>query len=183
MKLLTVSQMRLVEQQADASSLSYAEMMENAGRCLSEIIEDEYGYLSEQGILALVGKGNNGGDALVALTHLAENGWRCSAYLAADRSDDPLVARLLAAGCKLIHAGDDPDPQSLADALASHPLFLDGLLGTGIQLPLRGKLQAILSTLQLLLSNLDSPPVIIAVDCPSGLDCDTGATAPRNPPS
>ena len=177
MKLLTTSQMRLVEQQADASGLSYAEMMENAGGGLADIIEEEYGYLSEEGILALVGKGNNGGDALVALTYLAENGWRCTAYLAADRPNDPLVTRFRTAGGEILLSGQGTDSELLPNALASHALLLDGLLGTGFQLPLRGALQSLLSNLQSLISNLEPPPTIIAVDCPSGLDCDTGEVA------
>ncbi|GAB4578020.1 MAG: bifunctional ADP-dependent NAD(P)H-hydrate dehydratase/NAD(P)H-hydrate epimerase [Anaerolineales bacterium] len=179
MKLLTTSQMRAVEQQADASGLSYAEMMENAGRGLAEIIANEFGYLSDEGILALVGKGNNGGDALVALTYLAEKDWRCTAYLAAERPNDPLVARLRAAGGEILLSGQGTDADLLPNALASHPLLLDGLLGTGFQLPLRGTLQSHLSKLQSLISNLETPPTIIAVDCPSGLDCDTGEVAPE----
>lgn len=181
MKLLTTSQMRTVEQQADASGLSYAEMMENAGRGLAEIIENEYGFLSEQGILALVGKGNNGGDALVALTYLAENDWPCTAYLAADRPNDPLVARLRAAGGNISGGGADAD--LLPNALASHALLLDGLLGTGFQLPLRGSLQALLARVQALMDALEDPPILIAVDCPSGLDCDTGEVAPETLPA
>jgi NAD(P)H-hydrate epimerase len=179
MKLLTTSQMRAVEQQADASGLSYAEMMENAGRGLAEMIENEYGYLSDEGILALVGKGNNGGDALVALTYLAENDWRCTAYLAADRPNDPLVARLRAAGGGILLSGAGTDADLLPNALASHALLLDGLLGTGFQLPLRGSLQKLLTKIQDLLLELESSPSIIAVDCPSGLDCDTGEIAPE----
>ncbi|HNB52377.1 MAG TPA: NAD(P)H-hydrate epimerase, partial [Anaerolineales bacterium] len=179
MKLLTTSQMRAVEQQADASGLSYAEMMENAGRGLAEIIENEYGFLSDEGILALVGKGNNGGDALVALTYLALNDWPCTAYLAADRPDDPLVGRLRAAGGEILLSGAGTEDDLLPNALASHALLLDGLLGTGFQLPLRGSLQTLLTHVQSLMDALEEPPTVIAVDCPSGLDCDTGEVAPE----
>lgn len=183
MKLLTTSQMRAVEQQADASGLSYAEMMQNAGRGLAEIIENEYGYYAAEGILALVGKGNNGGDALVALTNLAENDWRCTAYLAADRPNDPLVARLRAAGGEILLASAGTASELLPDALASHPLLLDGLLGTGFHLPLRGSLQKLLTDVYTLLADFDEPPIIIAVDCPAGLDCDTGEVAPETLPA
>ena len=51
------------------------------------------------GVLGLVGPGNNGGDTLVALTHLAAQDWQARAYLV-DRSSekDPLVERLRQAG-------------------------------------------------------------------------------------
>jgi ADP-dependent NAD(P)H-hydrate dehydratase / NAD(P)H-hydrate epimerase len=181
MKLLTVSQMHAIEQQADASGLSYAQMMENAGRGLAEIIEEEYGYLSDEGILALVGKGNNGGDALVALTHLAKNGWQATAYLATDRPGDDLIAQFQATDGKLISAESEPD--LLPNIIESHSLLLDGLLGTGVTLPLRGNLQSLLSNIQYLISNLDDPPILIAVDCPSGLDCDSGEVAPETLPA
>ena len=38
MKIVTVSQMRAIEKEADAKGVSYAEMMENAGRGLAESI-------------------------------------------------------------------------------------------------------------------------------------------------
>src|SRR5512133_3069289 len=38
MKLVTVAQMRDIEKEADANGLSYAEMMQNAGRGLAEVI-------------------------------------------------------------------------------------------------------------------------------------------------
>ena len=40
MKLVTVAQMREIEMEADANGLPYAEMMENAGRGLAEIVNE-----------------------------------------------------------------------------------------------------------------------------------------------
>ncbi|HNO31538.1 MAG TPA: NAD(P)H-hydrate epimerase, partial [Anaerolineales bacterium] len=80
-KLLTVSQMRAVEKEADAKGVRYTQLMQNAGRSLAEIVHaigNENGW---DAITALVGPGNNGGDALVALTWLAGAGWRTHAYL------------------------------------------------------------------------------------------------------
>ena len=74
MKLVTVAQMRDIEKEADANGLTYAEMMENAGRGLAEIV-NEIAFDDEwEQVLGLVGPGNNGGDTLVALTHLVEEG-------------------------------------------------------------------------------------------------------------
>ena len=60
-KLVTVSEMQAIEKAADAAGHTYATMMEHAGRGLAEIIEETYGYLAEEGILGLIGSGNNGG--------------------------------------------------------------------------------------------------------------------------
>ncbi|MFQ5615728.1 MAG: NAD(P)H-hydrate dehydratase [Anaerolineales bacterium] len=184
MKLVTVTEMIAIEQEADASGLTYDKMMENAGRNLAAVVAEMYSYLSGEGILALVGKGNNGGDALVALTRLAQQGWKTTAYLVADRpSDDPLVDRLTEAGGQLIRAGLGTGHQSLVHEIGSTPLLLDGVLGTGIKLPLRGTAAEVLETVKGHLSKMDSPPIVVAVDCPSGVDCDTGETAPQTLPA
>jgi NAD(P)H-hydrate epimerase len=54
---------------------------------------------------------------------------------------------------------------------------MDGILGTGISLPLRGSAQDVLGLVKKTLSNLEPEPWIVAVDCPSGVDCDSGAAA------
>jgi NAD(P)H-hydrate epimerase len=113
MKLVTVAQMRDIEKEADANGLLYAEMMENAGRGLAEIVneislDDEW-----EDVLGLVGPGNNGGDTLVALTHLAEEGWHARAYVVKRKKKDELVARLLEAGGEVTFAESDKDFSAL----------------------------------------------------------------------
>jgi len=98
MKLVTVAQMREIEKEADANGLPYAEMMENAGRRLAEIV-NEIAFDDEwEEVLGLVGPGNNGGDTLVALTHLVEEGWHARAYVVKRKKKDELVTRFLEAG-------------------------------------------------------------------------------------
>ena len=176
MKLVSVSEMKAIEQQADASGLSYAQMMENAGRGLAEMIYDLIGDESGKEIFGLVGSGNNGGDTLVALAHLARAGWRTRAYCI-KRKTDELAQRLLEAGGEIISAEEDDEFIALATFIESADILLDGLLGTGIKLPLKPEMASVLSVARSSLNTLDNPPFVIAVDCPSGVDCDTGAAA------
>ena len=177
MKLVTIAQMRAIEKEADANGLPYAEMMENAGRGLAEIV-NEIAFDEEWGeVLGLVGPGNNGGDTLVALTHLAEEGWHACAYLVKRKKNDEYVARLLAAGGEVTLAEDDGDFHALTAHLESAEVVLDGLLGTGIKLPLKAEIAAVLEHSLFVLEEMDEPPYIIAVDCPSGVDCDSGEVA------
>ena len=102
MKLVTVDQMRAIERAADMAGLSYAEMMQNAGRGVAEVVRD---YFQDDGLnaLALVGAGNNGGDALVALTELISHGWHTTACIVLPRpDDDPMLQKYLEAGGKVI---------------------------------------------------------------------------------
>jgi hydroxyethylthiazole kinase-like uncharacterized protein yjeF len=52
-------------------------------------------------------------------------------------------------------------------------------LGTGFKLPLNFEIIEILAVVRDLLFTLSEPPVIVAVDCPSGIDCDHGDAAPK----
>lgn len=180
MKYVSVAQMQAIERQADAAGLTYAMMMENAGRGLAEVIIDEYGYLKEEGVLGLVGSGNNGGDTLVALAHLARQGWQATAYLVRPRpQNDPLAERLLQAGGKIESVDADSGLEKLAALLTAHGLLLDGVLGTGTRLPLKPEVAQALDFVRLHLDHMDEPPCVVAVDCPSGIDCDNGAAAPE----
>jgi NAD(P)H-hydrate epimerase len=174
MKLVTVAEMQSIEREADARGWTYAAMMDKAGRGLAEAVQANFGYSDRLFALALVGSGNNGGDALVALAELALVGWQTAAYLVRAREkDDPLIARAREAGC-LIGAVDEDGRFSLLDGwLEEASVLLDGILGTGVKLPLRGAIASVLSHVR---ASAFCPPVV-AVDCPSGVDCDLGRAA------
>jgi hydroxyethylthiazole kinase-like uncharacterized protein yjeF len=180
MKFVSVDEMVAIEKEADASGHTYAKMMAQAGFGLAQAVLEEYGYLAEEGVLGLIGSGNNGGDTLVALAHLFEEGWKVSACIVRPRpEDDPLVKRLEKAGGAIYRLGDKPDLKELAALLNDHAVLLDGVLGTGIHLPLKGDLAKILKYVKEKLQDIEQPPIVVAVDCPSGVDCDTGEAAPE----
>lgn len=179
-KLVTVAEMQAIERQADASGLSYAMMMENAGFGLAKVVNEEYGHLIPGGVCGLVGSGNNGGDTLVALARLADQGWRASAYMVRKRpTDDPLVKRLRDAGGKILCIENDADYRNLAEEIRESVILLDGVLGTGIQLPLKGKVAEALEITRNEIDRLSRKPIVVAVDCPSGIDCDSGEAVPE----
>ncbi len=184
MKLVSVSQMHAIEQEADASGLTYAQMMENAGLNLAQevlrLIGEEFADEEEVRVLGLAGPGNNGGDTLVALAHLAEQGWKATACLVNRKSEnDPLVARLLDKGGEIFSAAWKDGLHQLQEHLTACDVLLDGVLGTGFKLPLRENIAAVLQTARTALDRLEWPPLVVAVDCPSGVDCDSGAAAPQ----
>lgn len=178
MKLVTVAEMRAIEQEADANGLTYAKMMENAGHGLAQEIQVlAYGAEGREA-LALVGPGNNGGDALVALAHLAADEWRVRAYLIRREAvGDPLVERVKKAGGEILLAAEDADFEKLSSFIGSADVVVDGILGTGFKLPLKPEIAAILEAANQAIASLAWPPYVVAVDCPSGLDCDSGEAA------
>ena len=176
MKLVTVPEMLAIEKEADANGLSYAVMMENAGSGLADVILELFREAEELEAFGLVGPGNNGGDTLVALEQLANNGWRTRAYLI-KRKTDEYVKRLEKAGGEILYADNDEKFDALATFVETSDLLLDGVLGTGIKLPLKKDVAKLLAAVNDVLDVLDEPPYVIAVDCPSGVDCETGEAA------
>ena len=188
MKLVSVDEMKAIEKEADANGLSYDDMMENAGRELAYVIAD-LGSLNEDEeeeleVLALVGPGNNGGDALVALTHLAADGWTARAYLIKRKvKGDELIEQFTEMGGEWVDASKDDGFVSLRSFLEKAHILVDGVLGTGIKLPLKEDVAGVLEAVNVALAGLEELPYIVAVDCPSGVDCATGQAAEETIPA
>ena len=176
MKLVTVSQMKAIEKEADSNGLTYDQMMENAGQGLAGVLFDlfEDGTETKKEIVGLVGPGNNGGDTLVALSELAREGWKASAYLVKRKKDD-LVKRFIEAGGEIVPV--ENGFENLARSIETADVLLDGILGTGTQLPLKKDVSETLSEVNNILDGLDESPLVVAVDCPSGVDSDSGEVA------
>ena len=183
-KLYSVKEMQALEKEANSAGLTYAMMMENAGAGIAKEIEIAYSHLSDKKIVALVGPGNNGGDALVALTHLSKSKWQTCAYIVRARSDDdPLISRLVENGGQVIKIEDDPQYRQLTNLLKTYAVLLDGIFGTGIKLPLKVEISSILNFVRHTIDNSSSKIHVVAVDCPSGVDSDTGEAAGETIPA
>ncbi len=182
MKLVSVAEMKAIEEEANAAGLTYEQMMENAGRGLARVVRNLEIDEEQQDIVGLVGPGHNGGDTLVALSLLAADGWSAHAYLI-QRRPDALAHRLEAAGGEVLYAETDKRYKTLTSCLERTTVLLDGVLGTGIKLPLKENVAKVLEKAKAILNGLDEPPLVIAVDCPSGVDCESGEAAPESIPA
>jgi NAD(P)H-hydrate epimerase len=175
MKLVSVQQMRDLEKEADQKGLSYSEMMQHAGAGVAEVIMSRYaGSKGSMLVVGLAGPGNNGGDTIVALTNMQRAGWNTRGVCFFRKQEpDPLVdAYLQSGGVILLYTENQP----IFDRMDASCILLDGLLGTGTQLPLKPKMAELLASIQSQLRDQDQAPDVIAVDCPSGIDCDSGET-------
>lgn len=179
MKYVSVEEMISIEKAANDAGHSYEAMMEAAGKGLAGVIQKEFGHLSPKMITALVGSGNNGGDALVALDYLLSRGWQASALMFRKRSpQDPLIERVRNNGGTILDCSEFPQSrESIQQELGKANFILDGVLGTGLKLPIREPLDELLGFVKEELAGLRKKPLIIAVDCPSGIDCDSGEAA------
>ncbi|MCO5206583.1 MAG: NAD(P)H-hydrate dehydratase [Anaerolineae bacterium] len=203
MKVFTVAEMVSAEKSADAAGHSYDEMMERAGQSLAEAITERVDVTGKN-ILVLVGPGNNGGDGLVAGRYLAQAGADVAFYLfkPRDAAQDVNFAKIQEMGLFAVDAGFDQRHRVLRTRLNISDIVIDGLLGTGVARPIGGDLAQLMRqaatgiaertdilrtqhdnarvtlTAPHLTKSPSPRPFIVAVDCPSGLNCDTGALDP-----
>lgn len=174
MKLLTAAEMASMDFQAtEQYAVPALTLMENAGRAVAESAADMLGELRRRKIAVFCGKGNNGGDGLVAARHLAHMGAEVLLFVLGSFQDlkaDP-KANLQAAGRAGLTVTAVPDSRALRSAgesASGAALVIDALLGTGFTPPLRG----FYAEAAELLNSLGVP--VLAVDIPSGLSSDSG---------
>ncbi|MFC2065090.1 NAD(P)H-hydrate dehydratase [Chloroflexota bacterium] len=179
-KLVSVEQMQSIERMADKNGLSYKKMMENAGNALAKKIKSiahRY-FANDVSIVGLVGPGNNGGDTLIALSNLANSFSQVTCYLLYKKAEQiELIDSVSRNGGKIVYREDDSDFKILTKIINENEILLDGVLGTGIKLPLHDDVKDFLALVKSTVEGQEFPPIIIAVDCPSGVDNDTGESA------
>ncbi|MDA1004106.1 MAG: NAD(P)H-hydrate epimerase, partial [Chloroflexi bacterium] len=181
-KIVTTAQMRALEQAAVAAGVPERRLMFEAGMAAAQEAWMAVGAMESRPIFVLVGPGNNGGDALVAATQLLEWGAAVHAYLMRARSDDdPEWQAALTAGLQFTLHTDDPDGSAFTGLIAQASLVIDGLLGTGQhprERPIEGGLAVVMTRLRDARNARFSPPQLIALDLPTGVDADTGFADP-----
>lgn len=173
--VVTAAQMRAAEEAAVAAGSDWAVLMERAGTGVAEAVLAHFAPLAGRTVLALVGPGNNGGDALVAARHLADAGAQVTLYCwRRNRVDDNLLA-CRARAIREVHAADDTDGALLRAMLAEATLVVDGLLGTGARPP-ADDLAAIIAAANTARAQRADLRVV-AIDLPSGVAADDGQVA------
>lgn len=146
-------------------------LMENAGRGAAELLL----RLGVHGAVVLCcGKGNNGGDGFVIARHLDNHRVPVRVLLfarAEELTGDAAINYGIIARAGLpitIQAGEGSDTEALRQELAGADWVVDALFGTGLQGAIRPPLDRVIEAINA------SGVRVLAVDLPSGLDCDTG---------
>ncbi len=146
-------------------------LMENAGRNATDAIEDYMGSVDSKAIAIVAGGGNNGGDGFVIARHLLIRGAKPVIFPTAPREKLSQDAEANFSAAKAlgiqIHGVTD-DVSSLGAQLADFDLIIDAVGGTGIKGALRGSMAQVAEQINA------AGPDVVAVDIPTGLDCDTG---------
>jgi NAD(P)H-hydrate epimerase len=137
------------------------ELMEAAGRAVAEAVID---LAPDRPVRVVCGKGNNGGDGLVAARHLAQTGLETQVLLlwpAAELSGD-------AKSNLERFEGDVSQPGDVGSALAGSGAVVDAIFGTGVADAPRDPAAAAIEAI----NGCGAP--VVAADVPSGVDAATG---------
>jgi len=147
----------------DALGVPERVLMESAGRAAAAVIQRLH---PDGAVIAVVGSGNNGGDALVALRTLAAWGREVRAVLVADR---PVPDPLLHGWPVWCISDEELTSDAWAHLLSTAAVVVDGVLGTGVRGAPRERQAAAIRAMN------DAPSAVVAMDVPSGIHPETGA--------
>lgn len=171
--LLTRNQVRSVDRLAvERYHMTGLVLMENAGRGAADIIRREYGPPGRA--IIFCGPGNNGGDGCVIARHLHNAEWNVRLVMAGERgrlSPDAAAnaAIVEAMGLPMVFAVASDAPRSAAESIRTDDVVIDALLGTGFQGSVRSPMAELIVAV-----NAAGRRALVAIDVPSGLDCDEG---------
>lgn len=172
MRVGYTSQVRSIDQRAEHEfGVSGLMLMENAGAAVAAAARRLLPDPAAGPVLVLAGKGNNGGDGLVAARHLQAEGYAVVVGLLAlpeDLTGDARVNFEIAQRCGLHLRAIQTEAELAALDSVGPRLIVDALLGTGVKGAPRGLTAAAIERV-----NRSGIPVL-AVDVPSGLNADTG---------
>lgn len=168
MVFLTREQVRQVDRLAiEKYLIPGIVLMENAARGATEVALDMLGTAVHLNIMILCGGGNNGGDGLAIARHLHNLGHDILIALCTDPAKYQGDARI---NWRIVEAMKLP-VRTWEKALDQSPtpqLIIDAVFGTGLTEAPRPPFAHIVERV----IAMNRP--ILAVDIPSGLDCDTG---------
>ena len=168
---LSREEVRSVDQRTiEEFGLPGVALMENAGRGVFQLLK----ALKATGPVKIcAGKGNNGGDGFVIARHLDNAGIPVQIYLLAspDQLQGDAAINYQVASQMGIPIQSDPDlshPEAFREFLTGADWIVDALLGTGVQGAIRPPFTTAIQIINAASGNK------LAIDLPSGLDCDTG---------
>lgn len=183
MIVLRPEEMRKVDKAAIDAGFPDPILMETAGRGVAEKaryilhdIEENHG-LKGGSILIITGKGNNGGDGLVAARYLDMWGYYVKILLLADGEELDGSPEINYNLCQLRNIAiiefkndelEEGNFQEIEKLVTESDLIIDAILGTGIKGEVREPVATIIGLVN------DTVNTVLAVDIPSGICGDTG---------
>jgi len=159
---------------AAARTLPAHALMQRAGLAVARLVQARFPHARR--VVVLAGAGNNGGDGLVAATHLRTMGREVEILACGAATLGDWVSRLPPDAAWAWNAAQAACVQSAVhrpdQALPEADLYVDALLGIGLTGPVRDTTAALIHAL-----NVQTRAPVLSIDLPSGLDADCGTAS------
>lgn len=169
MKVLTAAQMREVDRRTIELGIPGLILMENAGHRVVEFLASRFAPLSQEHIVILCGKGNNGGDGLVVARQLFTRLRPRALHVVLVAAPEELKGDA-AQNLKMLDACGCPVLSEISAEMRTATLVVDALLGTGLKGPATGRMLDAIREI-----HTEFPLAkVVAIDIPSGMASDTG---------
>ena len=170
MIVLRPEEMRRMDEQTIEEGYPEILLMEAAGRGIAELYEKRISDKSDENeILIFCGKGNNGGDGLVAARYLDMWKYNVKIILTGKEKDLQGINLKNYRICQMrnmsIIETDNTDLAKIEKYIHDCEVIIDGMLGTG----LKGKVRGIIADIIDIINNNPSTE-IISVDIPTGIN-------------
>ena len=174
--VMTKEQVRAVDSWAiNTLGVPGVVLMENAGRSCAELIKEKLKDVAIPKVCIFCGTGNNGGDGYVIARHLLNSDFEVVVVICGDRGKVKGDAKInldilerLGLPIEQLNLKDGDVPDKVEAFAADADMIVDGLFGTGLSGQLSDEYKQLIESI-----NACNCP-ILAVDIPSGLDCDAG---------
>ncbi len=174
MDVLTAAEIRACDERTvEQFGASWQGLMENAGSAVAAFVLREFPQAEH--ITILCGKGNNGGDGLIAARHLEASGKQVNVVLLAPpeqlhgelRAGYEMLPQTLPKSSRLLAVEEDLNRPTFVECFQQTDLFVDAIFGAGFHPPLHG----IAAALRKIIAVHSAP--VVSVDLPSGWDADS----------
>jgi len=175
-RVVTSEEMRDVEAAAvESLSVPAIVLMENAARATADAIVECYPRARR--IAIACGRGNNGGDGLALLRDLATRGYEATAFVAGplDRLSVDATSQFVSCEQLGLSPRSVPEPAADDEVNEDYELWVDALLGTGLNRPVEGPVANWVNWFGQ--RRGDAP--LVSVDVPTGVDA--SAAMPPGP--
>ncbi|MGH2547451.1 MAG: NAD(P)H-hydrate epimerase, partial [Actinomycetota bacterium] len=165
---MTAAETQALDRETEARGTPVAVLMERAGLAVARAALGLAGGAYGRRAVVICGKGNNGGDGLVAARHLGRWGMAAEVFLLDPSLREPAATNV----GSVERAGIMVRPfaaGTLRRSLERADVTVDAIFGIGF----RGAAEGAFATAIELLGEAGAP--VVAVDIPSGVEGDTGA--------
>lgn len=174
MKVVNVEDMRRIDREAIKNlGIPGAVLMDNAGQGVIASIDDYYDFEDINKVTVVCGKGNNGGDGFVVTRYLLDRNISVDVFVVGKSSDIKGDAKInfdvvKGLGIKPKTIEDRKGLKYLRKSLSDSDIVVDAIFGTGFSGEIRGIAADVVKEIN------ESDAGVVAVDAPSGIDCNRG---------